>query len=203
MLHLKFVFIFLHHHLNITSQLYMKSFHYRIPLVLILSTGIFYVPRLQAQEKVTPDSLKKINLPTAIVTGSKSSKGNVSELSRKDLDILQAKTLGETLSRVPGVQNANFGPNSGAPMIRSMSGNRVKILSNGLSYNDLSGISPNLNSNVDMDNLLGIDVYKGSASVLYGGKAIGGAVDMHDNTIPVTLFAQSFGGRVTVRRWYE
>lgn len=188
----------MHHHLNITSQHNMKSLHYRIPLVFILSTSIFSVSFLQAQEKVTPDSLKKINLPTAIVTGSKSSKGNVSELGRKNLDILQAKTLGETLSRVPGVQNANFGPNSGAPMIRSLSGNRVKILTNGLSYNDLSGISPNLNSNVDMDNLLGIDVYKGSASVLYGGKAIGGAVDMHDNTIPATLFAQPFGGRVTV-----
>src|SRR5690606_14581984 len=92
--------------------------------------------------------------------------------------VVQGRTLGETLSRVPGVQQSYYGPNSGAPVVRSMSGNRVKVLADGVAYHDLSGISPNLNINVDMDNLAEVEVYKTGASVRYGGKAIGGAVNM-------------------------
>jgi iron complex outermembrane receptor protein len=79
-------------------------------------------------------------------------------------------------------------------MIRSLSDNRVKVLSNGMGVNDLSGISPNLNVMTDMDNLLGIDVYKTGASILYGGKAIGGAVNLRDNTIPTARFSQKAAG---------
>lgn len=116
------------------------------------------------------------------------------KISRKTLELVQSNTLGETLSHIPGIQNAGFGPNSGSPMIRSLSGNRVKILQNGLTVSDLSGISPNLNVISDMDNLLGIDIYQAEASVRYGGKAIGGAVDLRDNTIPRQLSKHRLSG---------
>jgi len=149
-----------------------------------------------AQQKEVKDSIKTINLATATVTGKEPAKMKSQGITRKELDLIQSKTLGETLSRLPGIQNSYFGPNSGAPVIRSLSGNRVKVLSNGLSINDLSGMSPNLNINVDMDNLLGIDIYKGNASILFGGKAIGGAINMKDNTIPATLFSKNWNAKV-------
>ncbi|WP_158827397.1 TonB-dependent receptor plug domain-containing protein [Mucilaginibacter lacusdianchii] len=148
-----------------------------------------------AQAGKVKDTLKAVIL-SEVTVSEKTSPGisNARKISRKDLELFQSNTLGETLSHIPGVQNGYFGPNSGAPMIRSMTGNRVKILSNGLSLNDLSGISPNLNVMTDMDNLSGIDVYKSGASILYGGKAIGGAVNLRDNTIPSARFAQKLSG---------
>jgi len=151
-----------------------------------------------AQRKEDRDTLKTVVLREVTV----SAKPQISDIkstniSRKELELIQSNTLGETLSHIPGIQNSYFGPNSGTPVIRSLSGNRVKVLSNGLSVNDLSGISPSLNVITDMDNLLGMDVYKGSASVLFGGKAIGGAINLKDNTIPVSIFPKKISGFVT------
>jgi iron complex outermembrane receptor protein len=141
------------------------------------------------------DSMKTMDLSEIIISGKAAF--NVDKLSRKEIELYQSNTLGETLSHIPGVQNSYFGPNSGAPVIRSLSGNRVRTLSNGVALNDLSGISPGLNVTTDMDNLLGIDVYKSGASILYGGKAIGGAVNLRDNTIPATRFAKNITGFAT------
>jgi iron complex outermembrane receptor protein len=149
-----------------------------------------------AQKKEVKDTIKTISLATATVIGNEPAKMKSRGITREQLNLIQSRTLGETMSHLPGIQNSYYGPNSGAPVIRSLSGNRVKVLSNGLSVNDLSGMSPNLNINVDMDNMLGIDIYKGNASILYGGKAIGGAINMRDNTIPATLFSKAWNTRV-------
>lgn len=124
--------------------------------------------------------LKEVTIKAKVIPGL----FGLKKITRKALLNNQSTTLGETLSHVPGIQNSYFGPNSGAPVIRSLSGNRVKVLSDGISMNDLSGISPNLNLITDMDNLLGIDIHINDGSVLFGGKAIGGAIDLKDNTIP-------------------
>ncbi|MBV8327221.1 TonB-dependent receptor [Chryseobacterium sp.] len=112
---------------------------------------------------------------------------DVVNIPRTTLDVIQSKTLGETLSKIPGIQNSGYGPNSGAPVIRSLSGNRVRILENGTAVHDLSGISPDFNTDIQMDNVQSITIYKSSAAVLYGGKAIGGAVDIETNFIPRQL----------------
>jgi iron complex outermembrane receptor protein len=57
-------------------------------------------------------------------------------------------------------------------------------LENGVAVNDLSGISPDLNIDTEINNVQSITVYKSSAAVLYGGKAIGGAVDLETDYIP-------------------
>ncbi|SDG82107.1 iron complex outermembrane recepter protein [Pedobacter terrae] len=162
-----------------------------------VSIFILLIPGLDgyAQVKTTKDSatihqLADVEVSAAIPDPLPATK----KISRKTLDFVQSNTLGETLSHIPGIQNAGFGPNSGSPMIRSLSGNRVKILQNGLAVSDLSGISPNLNVISDMDNLLGIDIYQAEASVRYGGKAIGGAIDLRDNTIPRQLSKQRLTG---------
>lgn len=150
-----------------------------------------------AQHDSTKDTLKVAVLPEVTVSAKiYTGDQNAQKISRKDLELLQSNTLGETLSHIVGIHNSYFGPNAGAPVIRSLSGNRVKMLSNGLSLNDLSGISPSLNVVTDMDNLLGIDVYKSGGSILYGGKAIGGAVNLRDNTIPTSRFPKKIAGSV-------
>ncbi|WP_268224460.1 TonB-dependent receptor [Sinomicrobium oceani] len=158
---------------------------------------------LRAQERVTKDSLAVIELLETIVVGdaspgAKRIVGKREYLDDEKINMVRSQTLGAALSHIPGVQNSYFGPNSGTPVIRSMSGNRVKVLSNGAVLNNLSGISPNLDVQIDTDNLLGIEVYKGNAAVLYGGRAIGGAVNMHDNTIPSALFPEEVQGHAIV-----
>ncbi|WP_079243926.1 TonB-dependent receptor [Chryseobacterium indologenes] len=142
---------------------------------------LMYSPSLLKAQKITPE--KKIVKDIESVQVQGKSNYNTVNISRKKLDFIQSNTLGETLSKIPGIQNSGYGPNSGAPVIRSLSGNRVKILENGTAVNDLSGISPDFNTDIEMNNVQNITVYKNSASVLYGGKAIGGALDIETDYI--------------------
>lgn len=136
--------------------------------------------------------------PVIIYSKDHFEKRNSVNVLRRQLDVIQSPTLGETVSKIPGVQNSNYGPNSGAPVIRSLSGNRVKVMNNGLAVYDLSGISPNLNININQDNIISMEVYKDPATVLYGGKAIGGAINIKSNTIPEKLYPKLLNGMVAV-----
>lgn len=153
-------------------------------IFLMGSCFISYSSNLKAQEKTTVKDPVK-NIESVNVSG----KQNLDALTvpRKTLDFIQSGTLGETLSKIPGIQNSYYGPNSGAPVIRSLSGNRVRVLENGVAVNDLSGISPDLNIDTEINNVQSITVYKSSAAVLYGGKAIGGAIDLETDYIPRQL----------------
>ncbi|MDR6524994.1 iron complex outermembrane receptor protein [Chryseobacterium rhizosphaerae] len=148
-------------------------------IFLMGGTLISYPSVLKAQNLRAKKTVQDIE---SIQIQGKMNKEVVS-IPRKTLDVIQSNTLGETLSKIPGIQNSGYGPNSGAPVIRSLSGNRVRILENGTAVNDLSGISPDFNLDIQMDNVQNISIYKNSAAVLYGGKAIGGAVDIETNYI--------------------
>ena len=82
--------------------------------------------------------------------------------------IESANTLGEALKHISGVQSTSFGPNSGAPVIRSLTGNRVGILENGQSINGMNAISGDINIPFDPLFTKSIIVHKGTNSVRYG-----------------------------------
>jgi len=160
---------------------------------LLLATG-----RVSAdQEEQRPDSLKLVRIQEVIVEGGGRYHGNATEVGGERLDFARARTLGGTLDQVSGIQSSHFGPHSGTPVIRSLGSGRVRLLANGLPANDLSGISPNLNVHADMVHVSEITVLKGNASVLYGGRAIGGAVDMRDSSIPDALFPKKWQARAS------
>ncbi|MBL0039080.1 MAG: TonB-dependent receptor plug domain-containing protein [Nitrosomonadales bacterium] len=71
----------------------------------------------------------------------------VSVLSGKELSFRQESTLGETLSKLPGVSSTYFGPNSSRPVIRGLDGDRVRIMQNGVGMLDVSALSPDHASN--------------------------------------------------------
>ncbi|WP_395973680.1 TonB-dependent receptor [Chryseobacterium cucumeris] len=152
-----------------------RTFYFLAGSSLICSSSL-----LKAQ-KIIPEKRTVKDIESIQVQGK--TNYNSANISRKKLNFIQSNTLGETLSKIPGIQNSGYGPNSGAPVIRSLSGNRVKILENGMAVNDLSGISPDFNTDIEMNSVQNITVYKNSASVLYGGKAIGGAVDIETDYI--------------------
>lgn len=96
----------------------------------------------------------------------------------------KAGTLGATIGDEMGVANATFGPGVGLPVIRGLSGSRVRILSNGGATHDASWISPDHATSADPTLADEVRILRGPATIRYGGGAIGGAVEVLDGRIP-------------------
>ncbi|AOA57420.1 TonB-dependent receptor [Acinetobacter larvae] len=101
--------------------------------------------------------------------------------------IATANSLGEALAHVSGIQSSAFGPNAGAPIIRSLSGHRVSILENGQSVNAMNAFSGNVNIPFEPLFSRSIAVNKSADVVRYGGAAIGGRVDIDTGLISRSL----------------
>lgn len=117
----------------------------------------------------------------------------VTVLSGDELSRAAAATIGDTLNNTPGLANASFGPGVGQPVIRGQQGARVTVLQNGTSSADASNLSAD--HAVAVEPLLAdsIEILRGPSTLLYGGGAIGGVVNVLDNRIPTAL-GDSRGG---------
>lgn len=111
----------------------------------------------------------------------------VQTLSGDELAHRRQATLGETLAGQPGVNFDNFGGGAGRPVIRGQTAPRVLVLSDSSEVQDASRVSPDHAVGAEPMLLRGIEVLRGPATLLYGGGAIGGAVNLLDNKIPTTL----------------
>ncbi len=118
-----------------------------------------------------PRSLSDLATPADVVTG-------------EQLRVQEQRTLGETLSRQPGVSSTYFGPNASRPIIRGQGGERIRILNNGVSLLDASGASPDHAVAIDPIAVKRIDIVRGPGALLYGSAAIGGVVNAIDGRIP-------------------
>jgi len=112
-------------------------------------------------------------LPITIITGD--------ELRRQ-----AASTIGETLSNRAGIANSTYGPSVGRPVIRGQQGPRAIPLQNNILSADVSSLSPDHAVTVEALLADSIEVLRGPATLLYGGGAIGGVVNVIDNRIPRT-----------------
>lgn len=101
----------------------------------------------------------------------------VSVLPGYELDLRRAGTLGEVLNGMPGVANSDFGPGVGRPVIRGMQGSRVQVLEDGLRSVDVSGEGADHAVGIDPSRAEQIEVFRGPATLLYGGNAAGGVVN--------------------------
>ncbi len=108
----------------------------------------------------------------------------VSTLSGTNLLLKRGSTLGETLNGQPGVSSTWFGPNASRPIIRGLDGDRIRILSNQGASFDASSLSPDHAVSLDPLVIDRIEVLRGPASLLYGGAAVGGVVNVVDNRVP-------------------
>ena len=108
-------------------------------------------------------------------------------------------TLGETLKNLPGVNSDTFGGGASRPVIRGQTAPRVKVLSDGSEVMDASGISPD--HAVTVEPLLAerIEVLRGPATLLYGGGAIGGVVNVVDKKIPTEVPEKGIAAEAELR----
>lgn len=123
----------------------------------------------------------------------------VEVLAGERLDEAKQNTLGESLSRLTGVQSSYFGPGVGRPIIRGLDGARVQVLSSGLGSGDVSTLSGDHAVSIEPFLANQIEVLKGPATLFYGSGAIGGAVNVLDGRIPEGHTLQPFQGRAELR----
>ncbi len=130
-----------------------------------------------------------------------------SVVTSRELVALGEATLGETLSREPGVSSTYFGPGASRPIIRGIGGDRVRVLEGGVGVGDASSTSPDHAVGLETRTAERIEVIRGPATLLYGSSAVGGVVNVLDGKIArepptqtVSGFVEGLGGSVADER---
>lgn len=154
----------------------MKKFH--IALLLISALPINYV---------TADEIEEVLVKSSFIHQKLSEIENpLHVIDAEAISSAPSQSLGESIDSLPGVSSTDFGAAVGQPVIRGLSGNRVKVLNNGLLIRDASGLAADHINDVDMTNVQQIEVAKGPSSLLFSKGSIGGIVNIIDNTIART-----------------
>ncbi len=118
----------------------------------------------------------------------------ISVMDSNEIRVRAETTLGETLSSQPGVNSNYFGPGSSRPVIRGNSGERIRILKNGVGSQDISNTSEDHQVTINPLTTDSIEVLRGPETLLYGSSAIGGVVNATDNNIPKTQIKELIRG---------
>ena len=169
-------------------------------LVLVLVCMKLSIQNVQAD-----DNHKETSLPEVTIMASPF--GNHSELDMAQpvsvlegdrLRYKQETSLGDTLSGELGVASSSFGPGAGRPLIRGLDGPRIMILENGIDTLDVSSLSADHAVTAESINASKIEILRGPSTLMYGGGAIGGVVNVVTDKIPRRIFKKltgTFGAR--------
>ncbi|AUT92705.1 TPA: TonB-dependent receptor [Proteus mirabilis] len=117
-------------------------------------------------------------------------------ITQEDLRTVRSASIAETLTTLPGFRASFFGGGSVHPVVRGMSGNRVKVLHSGSDLMDVSSIGADHAITSEPFLSQRIEVLKGSATLLYGGGTIGGAINVIDNKIPLSVPDKGYQGEL-------
>lgn len=106
-----------------------------------------------------------------------------------DTELLRAARpqIGDTIARVPGVSAATFGPNASRPVLRGLTGERVRVLTDGIGAFDVSNTSADHAVAIDPLTAERIEVVRGPAALRFGPSAVGGVVNLLDSRIPTRI----------------
>jgi iron complex outermembrane recepter protein len=155
------------------------------PLALAVASATTYAQQPPMEHVLVSVPLHKTSAETALP---------VTVLSGDELRRAASATIGETLGQSPGLASASFGPGVGQPVIRGQQGPRVTVLQNGTSSADVAGLSGDHAVSVEALLADSIEILRGPSTLLYGGGAIGGVVNVLDNRIPTSLEEGVSGG---------
>jgi iron complex outermembrane receptor protein/hemoglobin/transferrin/lactoferrin receptor protein len=138
-----------------------------------------------------------LNIETLTVTGTAYASDPLT--TPADIDIIsgdekfatQQTSLGASLDKLAGVSTISTGSQIGKPVIRGLSGNRVRVLDDGSAL-DFQQYGVRHGPNIDPFTSERIEVVRGAASVQYGSDALGGAVNVISNSIPNAIGQDAF-----------
>ncbi len=130
-----------------------------------------------------------LQLETVTITGTP----NVSDplTSPQEVDAIsgarklevQQTSLGETVKGIAGVSSINTGSQTGKPVIRGLSGNRIRVLTDGFPM-DFQQYGVRHMPPIDPLMFERLEVVQGPSSILYGSDAMGGAINAIPRRIP-------------------
>ncbi len=170
----------------------MKSFKTAIIISLILFSSTAFANNTKKLDSIVVTanplgrSSNEISRPVTMLAGD--------DLVRKS-----QPTIGETLSKEPGIRSTYFGPGASRPVIRGLEGDQIMVLQNGVGNIDASAVSVDHNVAIDPLTIERIEVVRGPAALLYGSRAVGGVVNIIDNRIPSQPIDETVTGVSDVR----
>ncbi len=110
-----------------------------------------------------------------------------SAVSGEKLAELARGQIGDSLTSLPGVSTSGFAPGASRPILRGFQGNRVAVLTDGIGNIDASNTSADHAVTIEALTTERIEVLRGPAVLLFGGQAVGGAVNAIDKRIPRSI----------------
>ena len=166
---------------------------------LLASTAIA-IPAAAAQDRQNSDHHNRAHESSddaiVVVGHPPTDFGLLSGSTMIEGDDLVAQTrgqIGDILTRLPGVSATSFAPGASRPVLRGFDGDRIRVLVDGIGAIDASNTSADHAVVLDPLTTDHIDVVHGPAVLLFGGQAIGGAVNALDKRIPRAV-PQNIGG---------
>ena len=136
------------------------------------------------------DDIEDVTVTSSILGATGTIENPIHVINEEDLNSVGTHNLGESIDNLLGVTNTDFGSIVGQPVIRGLSGARVKVLENGLVNRDVSGIGADHPIDIDLNNIQQVEIVRGPSSLLYSNGALGGIVNVVDNTISKTDFSE-------------
>ena len=157
----------------------MKNYYYALLVSALLTINIYAeeVEEVIVTSSLTKQTVSDLEDPLHVVDGDDVKEGGI-------------QSLGETLDELLGVHTADFGAAVGQPVIRGMSGSRVRVLENGVVVRDVAALGPDHINDINLLNSQQIEVVKGPSSLLYANGGAGGVINVVDNSIRTTNIAE-------------
>ena len=153
----------------------MKNYYLALITSALLTINIYAedVEEVVVTASLTNQTVSDLKDPLHVVDGD-------------DVDAGGVQSLGDTLDELLGVHSADFGAAVGQPVVRGMSGSRVRVLENGVVVRDVAALGPDHINDVNLLNTQQIEVVKGPSSLLYANGGAGGVINIVDNSIAMT-----------------
>ena len=144
-----------------------------------------------------PSDVKPSNTDEVVVTASILNPSRIINpvyvIDGDEIEDNATTSLGEAVDSYLGVSIADYGAAVGQPIIRGMSGPRVKVLKNGMVNRDVSGLGADHLNDIDLNDLEQVEIVKGPSSLLYANGTSGGIINVVDNCIaPEDFSTQEF-----------
>lgn len=122
---------------------------------------------------------------------------SIDVISNQDLQANRGASLGALLEReAPGIANLSTGPVAGIPVIRGLSGTRVRLMQNGVGQ-EFYQYGVRHHAPTSLSEAERVEVVRGVSSLLYGSDALGGAINILTRDLPVAPDGRThLGGQV-------
>ena len=139
----------------------------------------FHSSNLLSQDQ----NVEEILVITSAIVDTSEISNPVYVISGEDFLDGATTSLGDAIDSYLGVSIADFGAAVGQPIIRGMSGPRVKILKNGMVNRDVSGLGGDHLNDLDLNDIQQVEIVMGPSSLLYANGTSGGIINVVDDCI--------------------